>query len=190
MVPRCLSAPYIHKCGCRNGSGKDLGTEGRSSKEAEAGTLLSASPSNWPHPAKLYPRRGAGCGSCIIPSVQSWSEETRSPWIWAGQGQGAESQKWKGPVDNRPVRQVCTVPFLPGHDFHPQCPLNYRQLTAMTITVRAVAARSQYRPGNVPQLQMHEPMTLCYKSQNRRKTREAAHGWMLPRSVLRSPCPP
>lgn len=129
MMPRCLPGLSIQRW-WQEQQQQRLGDRWRPSEEAEGEAEENRDTPSLPalligHIRLSSMCRGAGCGSCIIPSVQGWNVETRSPphhpKRWGG-GRVTE-MKEAGGQKTCQAGQVCTVPLLLGHDLHTQCPL-------------------------------------------------------------------
>lgn len=156
-----------------------LGDRWRPSKEAEGEAEENRGTPSLPalligHIRLSSKWRGAGCGSCIIPSVQGWNVETRSPpppERWGGskvQSHRSTGSGWTRDLSGRSA----PCPSSQAMTSTPSAPYT-RQLTAMAChSERAAALTTQYRPGNVPNYRCMKPVALGYKLQDRRKTRE------------------
>lgn len=119
--------------------------------------------------------RGAGCGSCIIPSVQGWNVETRPPppapvpERWGGSR--VQSHRSAGGARDLSGRSA-PCPSSQAMTFTPSAPYT-RQLTAMAChSEKTAALRTQDRTGNIPNYRCMKPVALGYKLQDGRKTPE------------------
>lgn len=146
--PPCLPVP----------SSKDLGTgEGSPSEEAEAeGNKDTPSlPALLIGHIRLSSIHVEGLGVAAV-LFQQCRARMWKPDPWRGRGAGCTVTEMEGQVDSSPVRQVCTAPSSQGMTPFPSALWN-RQLTATAhLSEKIAGPRSQARPGNVPQLQMHE----------------------------------